>query len=78
MLILPGFLFLLALLEAELPVIHQLAHGRNGLGRDLHQVQALLVGDFQRLRGSHDAQLLTLSANQADLLVVDVLVQFMH
>ena len=77
-LILPGFLFLLALLEAELSVVHQLAHRRHSLGRDLDQIQALLVGDFQRLCGGHDTELLALRADQPDLLVVDVLIQFMH
>ena len=78
MLILPGFLFLLALLKAELAVIHQLAHRRDCLGRDLDQIQALLVGDLQCLCGRHDAELFALGADQPDLLVVDVLIQFMH
>ena len=78
MLVLSGLFFPLALLEPELAVIHQLADRGNGLRRDLYQVQTLLVGDFQSLRRGHDAQLLTLFTDQADLPVTDILVQFMH
>ena len=78
MLVLFGFLFLLALFKPELSVVHQLADRRNSLGRDFDQVQALFVGDLQRLRGTHDAQLLTLLTDQTDLLVIDLLIQFMH
>ena len=59
-------------------VVHQLAHGGNGLRRDLDQVQALLVGDLQSFRRGHDAELLALGTDQANLLVSDLLVQFMH
>ena len=78
MLILAGFLLLLALLKAELPVVHELADGGDGLGRDLDKIQALLIRDLQGLQGTHDAQLLTFSADESDLLVENVLIQFMH
>ena len=71
MLVLSGLFFPLALLEPELSVVHQLAHRRGGLGRDLDQIQALLVSDPQRLRRGHDSKLLTLGADQADLFVID-------
>ena len=78
MLILAGFLLLLALLKAELSVVHELADGWDGLGRDLDKIQALLIRDLQGLLGTHDAQLLTFSADESDLLVENVLIQFMH
>lgn len=77
-LVFSGLFFPLALLEPELAVVHQLAHGGNGLRRDLDQVQALLVGDLQSFRRGHDAELLALGTDQANLLVSDLLVQFMH
>ena len=46
-LILAGFLLLLALLKAELSVVHELADGGDGLGRDLDKIQALLIRDLQ-------------------------------
>ena len=78
MLILTGFLLLLALLKAELSVVHELANGGDGLGRDLDKIQALLIRNLQGLLGTHDAQLLTFSADESDLLVENVLIQFMH
>ena len=78
MLILAGFLLLLALLEAEFAVVHQPAHRRRRLGRDLHEIQALFICDLQRAGRRHDAQLLAGGADQTDLLVADLLVQFMH
>ena len=48
-LILAGFLLALGLLEPELAVIHQLAYRGDGVGRDLDQVQPLLLGHAQRL-----------------------------
>ena len=77
-LILLGLLLPLALLELELAVVHQLAHGGHGLRRDLHQVQSLLISDPQGLGGRHDAQLGAVITDQADLLVANVLIQFMH
>ena len=78
MLIFTGFLFLLALLKAELTVVHQLADRWYSLGRNLDEIQALFIRDFQSLLGTHDAQLLTFSADESDLLVENVLIQFMH
>ena len=77
-LVFSGLFFPLALLEPELAVVHQLAHGGIGLRRNLDQVQALLIGDLQGLRRRHDAELLALGTDQANLLVSDLLVQFMH
>ena len=57
-LILSGFLLALALLKAELAVVHKPAHGRVGLRRDLDEVKPLLIGDVLCLRGGHNAKLL--------------------
>ena len=78
MLILAGFLLLLALLKAELTVVHQLADRWYSLGRNLDEIQTLLICDFQSLLGTHDAQLLPLGADEPNLFVENVLVQFMH
>jgi len=77
-LVLLRFLFPLALLKTELAVIHQLADGRDSLGRDLDKIQTLLIGNLQRLIGRHDTELFTFGTDQSDLLVVDILIQFMH
>ena len=66
-LVLPGFLFPLALLELVLAVVHQLAQGGVACGGDLHQVQSLLLRDVQSLLAGHDAQLLSAFADQSDL-----------
>ena len=78
MLVLPGLFLPLALLKAELPIVHQLADRGFGLGRNLDQVQILFLGDAQGLHGGHNAKLLARGADQTDLLVADTLVQFMH
>ena len=76
-LVFPGLLLPLGLLEAELPVVHELAHGRGGVGGDLHQVQALLVGQALALRRGHDAQLAAVGADETDLPVADLLIDLM-
>ena len=78
MLVLSGLFLPLALFKPELTVVHQLAHRRGSLRRDLNQVQPLLVSNPQRLRGGHNAQLLTLGADQADFPIIDGFIQFMH
>ncbi len=47
-LILTGFLFLLELVKAELAVVHDLAHGRDGVGRDLYEIKLLFLCHSQR------------------------------
>ena len=75
----PSFLYLkVGWVKAELSVVHELAHRRDRLRGDLHQVQTALLSDAQRLVGGHDAQLLAGIADQADLFVVDLFVQLMH
>ena len=51
----PGALLLLVLILAE---VHDPADRRHGRRRDLDQVEPLLLGDGQRLRRRHDAELL--------------------
>ena len=61
----------------ELSVVHKLAHRGIGLGGNFHQIHALLIGDAQRLVCGHNPQLLAAAADQAQLLVADVLIQLM-
>ena len=76
-LILPGFLFLLELVKAELAVVHDLAHGGNGVGRDLHKVELLLLCLGQRLLCGDDAEHGAVRCDQADLLIPDLLIELM-
>ena len=73
-----GLLLLFLRLVLELAVVHNLADGRRGLRSNLHKVHIFL--DSHVLRGCqrHDTELLALRTDQADLLVSDLLVQFMH
>jgi hypothetical protein len=77
MLILAGLLLTLALLETELAVVHELANRRIDLRRDLHKIETVFVGNLERLRGGHDAELLTRSADQANLAVANFFVELM-
>ena len=56
-------LLLLILILAE---IHDPAHRRYGRGRDLDQVQSFLLGNGQRLRRRHDAELLAVIIDYAN------------
>ena len=77
-LVFSGLFFPLALLEPVFAVVHELAHRRGCLGRDLHQIQPPLVRNVQSVGGGHDTQLFTGLTDEADLLVENVLIQFMH
>ncbi len=64
-LLLFGLARFLFLLEAEPPVIHDLADDGTRGGGDFHQIQTLL-GHFQSLIDGQNAYLFTISADQAD------------
>ena len=76
-LILAGFLLALGLLEPILAVIHEFAHGGDGIGGDLDQIQTLFLGQTQRLLRGHDAQLFTGIGDQSNLLIPDFFVGLM-
>ena len=76
-LVLLRLLLPLGLLEAVLPVVHDLADRGIGCGRDLDQVQILFCRDVQRRRRGHDAELSAVAPNEADLLIPDVLIDLM-
>ena len=76
-LILAGFLLALGLLEPELAVIHQLAYGGDSVGRDLDQIQPLLLGHAQRLLRGHEAKLLAGLRDQTDLFIPDLFIGLM-
>jgi hypothetical protein len=64
----------LGLLLLILPVVHDPADRRHGGGRDLHEVESLGPGNRERLRGRHDAQLLSRFVDHPDLADPDALV----
>ena len=64
-------------LEPVLAIVHELAHRRRGLGGNLHQVQSLFLSDVQTLRRGHNAQLFAVFADEADLLIPDLFIEFM-
>src|SRR5450756_1466593 len=66
-LVLFGFLFALGELIAELAKVHQLAHRRDGVGRNFNQVHAVLTGQVQRLGQLDDSQLFLIRADDPDL-----------
>ena len=69
-------LLLLRLFVLELAVVHDPAHRRNGSWRDLDEIEALVLGDAQRLIRRHDAELLAF-VDDAHLLGTDALVDTM-
>ena len=76
-LVFAGFLLALGLLEAELAVVHDFAHGGDGVGRDLDQVKALLLGQLQCILSGHDTELFAGVGDQTNLFVADFLIELM-
>src|SRR4051794_11513774 len=70
----PGLAGLLGGLVLELPVVHELADRRPGHGSDLDEVELRVLGQSQCFADRHDADLLTLGADQADLGDTDAVV----
>ena len=66
-----GFLFLLGLLIAELPEIHQTADRGSGVRRDFHKVHAFGAGQVNRISERNDSQLGAIDANDADFAGTD-------
>jgi len=66
-LLLASLAFLLRSLVEELPKVHRTADGRGGVGGNLHQVEFRLAGDLQGLLDWHDANVLSIGADQANL-----------
>src|SRR6185503_15300148 len=64
----------LGLLVEELSGVHDPADGRHGGGRDLHEVEALLLGDGEGLGRGHDAELGAVVVDDADFLGADAIV----
>jgi len=64
----------LGLFEAELAVVHQLAHRRTRLRRDLHQIELALLGQSHRLRRRHDAELFAVLIHHSNFAVADFLI----
>ena len=73
-LVLPRLGLALGLLVEELPGVHDPADRRCGGGRDLHQVEPLLLGEHERLAGRHDPELRAVLVDDADFLRADAVV----
>ena len=66
LLLLLGGAFALFLLVEEAAVVLDAADGRNGVGRNFHQVEAALAGDLQSFKWRQDAELLAVFVDDAD------------
>ena len=77
LLILLGFLLTLLLVEAELGIVHNLTDRGDCIGRDFHQVEALLLCHTIGFVCRHDAQLRTIGTDQSNLLIPDFLIELM-
>ena len=64
----------LGLLVEELSRVHDPADGRGGGGRDLHEVEALLLGEHEGLGRGHDPELAAVLVDDTDLLGADAVV----
>src|SRR6185295_5727509 len=64
----------LRLLIEELSGVHDPADRRDRGGRDLHEVEALLLGDGKRLGRRHDAELRAVVVDDPDFLGADAIV----
>ena len=64
----------LLFLILEFAVIHDPANRRLRHGGNFHQVNSGFLGKRQRLTDAHDAQCLTVDADQADFRCVDLFV----
>jgi len=61
-------------LVEELAVILDLADGRDGIGRDLDEVERTLTGHLKGLEGGHDAELFAVLVDDADFAGADTFV----
>src|SRR5262249_27298256 len=70
----PGLARALLFLVLIFPEVHDPADRRDGRRRDFHEVESLLLGDRERLRRRHDAELLAGVVDDADFTDADSLV----
>ena len=64
-------------LEAEFGIVHDLADGRDGVGRNLYKVHALLLCHGVGLGSGNDTQLGTVGTDETNFLIPDLLIQLM-
>ena len=64
----------LVLLVQVFAVVLDLADGRNGVGRDLDEVEGLFAGHLQGLKRGHDAELFTIFVDNAHFTGADTFV----
>ena len=60
------FAFLLGQLVKKLAIVHDLAHGGLGRGRDFDQIKFTFTSQAKRFLNGHDADMLTIGADQPD------------
>lgn len=77
LLIFAGFLLFFCLFKSELAVIHDLAHGRGRLRRDLNKVEIALLRNLKGFGGGHDPYLLAFIRNDSDLFVTDFFIDLL-
>ena len=77
MLIFAGLFLLFCLFKTELSIVQQFADGRYRRRRNFDQVKSLFLCDLQSLIRRHNTKLFALAADQAHLLVADLLVDLM-
>ncbi len=61
-----GFSLFLRQLVQELAIVHHLAHGGLGRGRDFDQIKFTFAGQAKRFLNGHDSNMLTFGADQPD------------
>jgi hypothetical protein len=71
------FAFFLGQLVKKLAIVHDLAHGGLGRGRDLDQVKFAFAGQPDSVLNRNDAYVLTIRADQPDFLDTDAFIDAM-
>ncbi len=66
LLLLARFAFAFLLFILELAVVHDLADGRGGVGRNLYQIQTGLFSHLHRLGRMHNTDVIAICTDQAD------------
>ena len=74
LLLLAGGAFALVFLIQELAVVLDLADRRDGVRGDLYKIERLFAGHLERVEGRHDAKLLAVFVDDADLTGTDTLI----
>ena len=74
LLLFPRFGFAFLRFVFEFAEIHDLAHGRVGVGRNFDQIKPSLFGHFHGAFGCHNAGIFAVGTDQADFIRTDIFV----